>query len=1374
MSASHRRLLSGVSGLALASLGALASAPETAHAEEWLGTVSTDWYDPANWDTGVPTGALDVLVNNNSMPNPLVLGSGAVDLNGRSIAVSVTADGAMTLSGGASLTSGQLTVTRDPGTKGIVTVTGGSFWSTDATFIGFQGEAQLRIENGGVVTSNATMIARIGGTGTVTVDGADSRWEITDTESWFGAYGDATVTVSDGGVITNSGSVQLGRQDTGSGAVTVDGTGSSWEIGEDLTIGVEGIGSLNVRNGGVVTNSRRVHLGSLGSATGAATVEGAGSRWEIGENLIIGREGTGSMEVRNGGYVEADIVALGSRTAGNSASLILDGSGSELRAPGGIQIGFIDEPVMRITGGAKLVTGKVDPNPFIGRSYVGYLQPRGRSASVLISGAGSIWEDAKYIIMGNSSANATVTVEEGATFNGASIDVGRGRSIDASNPADPLSGHSRLLVSGADTTVNFDWLAVGNGGAKGTADISAGAVVTTGRTLLGGGATIQGSGGIVALSDVDLILSGAGTSWTATQASENSFVADTGAIRIRVTDGARLDVAGDMRLVGAYPDRVSTLLMNVEGAGEVIAGGDVLLGYEGTSIASATVDGTGSDWTVDGQFVVGAEGSGTLRAINGGRIAAGGVEIAREAGSAGTLVIGGATTAATAGIIDTATIAFGAGDGQLIFNHTDDIIFSAALSGDGEVRQQAGRTSLSGDSSSFSGTTYVNGGVLTVLNKLGGTAEVGDGSVITELAVIGTGNVDGTSINVANNAFATFHSGSSARSAAIVSTGTVNVHSGADLSGARLVANTGGEFTIRFDPFGAETHGFGSIEGAGAFRLAGTGSDDLVEVGSDNRSTTVSGAISEIFDAVSLRKIGSGALTLSGINTYTGATHVNGGILNVAGSLVSAVSVNAGGTLMGIGTIGGLTVNSGGKLAPGNSIGTMTVVGDASFGAGSTYEVEIAADGTSDLLAVDGAASLAGTLSVLGIAYPTGYPDAQDYTILTATNGVTGEFDTVTDNLPDVDVTAIYNANDVVIGYDKTTDTTSPKEIYPNSLQASLGAGRLFANTLQQRGQLHGLGGHTLGGVVPLGYGPVEGSHTADNFVTGLPRYGVATWASIVGLSQDVDANGGVTGYDAGTYGLASGIDSTFDLGGALGRAGVAFGYTNTDADTGLSTADIDAWHVGLYGGVENGPFALSGALSYAWQDYDFSRDVPFIGGGGVTAGGEADGSLFAASLEASYDLAARMGIRQDIGFRLAPTVSLDHVHGSRDGFTETGAGVLNMVVGEDDISRTWLGAGISMSARIVGESGVVFTPELQLMYEHNVGDDRAVTASQIVPAAALFTAPGVLEDDDFISVGAGLGIDFNERTTLKLRYDGSFGSNTQSHRGHVGLSVRF
>ena len=79
---------------------------------------------------------------------------------------------------------------------------------------------------------------------------------------------------------------------------------------------------------------------------------------------------------------------------------------------------------------------------------------------------------------------------------------------------------------------------------------------------------------------------------------------------------------------------------------------------------------------------------------------------------------------------------------------------------------------------------------------------------------------------------------------------------------------------------------------------------------------------------IALTKVGSGTMTMSGINGYTGATSVNGGTLLVTGSLANtAVAVGNGtlsGALGGSGTIAGpVTVSSTGHLSP--AIGPLRV-----------------------------------------------------------------------------------------------------------------------------------------------------------------------------------------------------------------------------------------------------------------------------------------------------------------------------------------------------------------------------------------------------------------------------------------------------------------
>lgn len=1377
LAVSRVRLTFGVSLRAIV-IGAAAMSAPTVLAEQWLGTFSSDWYDPLNWNGGVPAGAFDVGINR-ILPHSVVISGGAIDLAGKSIAVGTTSDGAMTISGGATLTSGQSTITADPVSTGIVTVTGlGSAWSTDTFVVGYRGQAQLRIEDGGLVQSGTTSLALHGGTATVVVDGSGSRWEVTDTDTRFGYRGQADVTISDGGVVAHSGSVALGIESTASGDVVVDGTGS---------------------------------------------------RWEIAENLVIGHMGTASLAISNGGYVTADIVTLGSATVGNVASLVLDGQDSELSATGGIRIGFGTEPVMRVTGGAKLATGKQDPNPFIGRTYVGYNQARGQTASLLVSGAGSSWEDAGYIVIGNTFGDANVRIEAGGTLRGVAMAVGTGRGIDASNPANPFYVESQLIVTGAGTTADVDWVAVGNAGAKATAEISAGATMTTQTTLIGGGATWNNT--YVALSDVDLILGGAGTRWITAKTGEHSFTVDSGDIRILVTDQARLEVAGDMELGGYGPTVAdSTLQMTIDQAGMVTAGGDVFLGRRSNSAAAAVVEGAGSQWTVAGQMVVGDAGSGTLRVVDAATFDAATVEIARIAGSSGKLIVGGETVAATAGTLVTPVISFGAGNGELIFNHLGNIAIASSISGSGTIRHNAGSTTMQGNAAGFSGTTHVDGGMLTLLDRFGGTFEVGDGVNIAELVIDAGGDVNGAAINVDRHASATFHSQSNAQNAAITVAGAASIQAGADLTGARLAAAAGGWFDIGFDPLGAETRRLGSIEGAGDFQLAGLAGDDILEIGSNHRSTTVSGQISELFDAVGLTKVGNGTLTLSGTNTYTGGTSVDGGILNVAGSLVSAVTVNSGGALAGIGSIGGLDLKAGGTLTPGNSIGTINVIGHAAFDTGSTYVVELSGGG--NMPGVNNDRVVAGTASVANGAIfqvvpvsgagagPAYAPNTQYTVIQTAAPGglaVTGE-QTIVDNFAFLrfaghddgqnyyltssaaaasfclagasanqcqtgnavrDLGTGHSAYDTVVGMGEA-EANAAFDALSGEIQAS---GQhvidqtfsMFGRTLRGQG-LSGLGSGPAGApayAAPLGYAsagtPIQGvvaieDATADQAVISLRN----VWLAPLAGRGTVLADGNAAALEWWAAGIAGGYGGMVDTGRGLAHAGIGIGYVSGHGavDARRSSADSQGVNIGAYGGWTDGPWTLAGTATYAANAISTKRHI-LVGGINQTATADywSQSVGFSSALLYGFDIGG--------GTTLSPLFTLDAGWSGHGGFTETGAGALNLTAASAGWGRIDAGIGIALKHAILTDSGEVVL-ESRAVWEHAFAGIVPSQSLSFAGGPAGFEVKGPDAGRDRFRFGAALAFQASEAIVVRASYDGMISGSQQNHGASISFNVKF
>src|SRR4029077_6037196 len=288
---------------------------------------------------------------------------------------------------------------------------------------------------------------------------------------------------------------------------------------------------------------------------------------------------------------------------------------------------------------------------------------------------------------------------------------------------------------------------------------------------------------------------------------------------------------------------------------------------------------------------------------------------------------------------------------------------------------------------------------------------------------------------------------------------------------AQFMTNAGGavDFSQTLGPAGDGKVTAGSIAGAGDYYLGG----NQLTVGGNNMSTEVRGTINDgpapcgcgpPSSGGSLVKVGTGTLILSGVNTYTGPTIVDGGMLEIApsgrvtsdvtnnalflnagvvtgnfinsgqasntgtitgtgtinggfvsndGTIAGVVTVNSGGTLAGNGIVGGAIIN-GGTLSPGHSVGTITVNGNLTFVGPGNYLVEVSAT-SADRVNVSGKATLTGTLRAFAI--DTDYKINTRYTVINAVNGVTGTFTTldIVGNFHTVRPHIEYDANNVFL-----------------------------------------------------------------------------------------------------------------------------------------------------------------------------------------------------------------------------------------------------------------------------------------------------------------------------------------------------------------------
>ncbi len=132
-----------------------------------------------------------------------------------------------------------------------------------------------------------------------------------------------------------------------------------------------------------------------------------------------------------------------------------------------------------------------------------------------------------------------------------------------------------------------------------------------------------------------------------------------------------------------------------------------------------------------------------------------------------------------------------------------------------------------------------------------------------------------------------------------------------------------------------------------------------------NLTTTYSGLISGVG---TLAQNGVGTLILSGTtSTFTGATTVNAGSLEVDGKLgtaASSVNVLSGATLAGQGTIGGsVIIQNGGILAPGPGSNALTM-GPLFLSSSSVLSYKLSPGGAG--LAATGLVSVVGNLTLQG------------------------------------------------------------------------------------------------------------------------------------------------------------------------------------------------------------------------------------------------------------------------------------------------------------------------------------------------------------------------------------------------------------------------
>jgi fibronectin-binding autotransporter adhesin len=303
--------------------------------------------------------------------------------------------------------------------------------SGDDLQIGRTGNGALTIQDGGTLTNRQGSVGSdIGGNGTVIVSGHDgagnaSSWTNTDFLT-VGGQGSGTLDILDGGVVTDSGGV-VGYAAGGTGSVTVSGHGSWWNNLGDVVIGQSGDGTLDILAGGRVSSASG-YVGASPGSVGVVTVsgddgQGNASTWTQQNDLNVGYEGSGTLNVAHGGrvvttgrinigtYGQGEIaISDGATVSSHEAIVGIGGYGEALLTSAGswtmtgqLTVGLGAQGVLRIEDGARVSSNQ---------GYVG--ANAGGDGSVTVTGAGSSWEmTGSNLTLGNYGVGA-MTIADGA------------------------------------------------------------------------------------------------------------------------------------------------------------------------------------------------------------------------------------------------------------------------------------------------------------------------------------------------------------------------------------------------------------------------------------------------------------------------------------------------------------------------------------------------------------------------------------------------------------------------------------------------------------------------------------------------------------------------------------------------------------------------------------------------------------------------------------------------------------------------------------------------------------------------------------------------------------------------------------------------
>ncbi|HAT2608484.1 TPA: autotransporter domain-containing protein [Kluyvera intermedia] len=958
---------------------------------------------------------------------------------------------------------------------------------------------------------------------------------------------------------------------------------------------------------------------------------------------------------------------------------------------------YTDDVYVGRTQGSNLLidNGKITAyNINIGRLYNGQIF----ESTVTVSGPdaelNALYD--QFVLHGSLDLGlGTLRVENGALASAKEIVVGTTRGYD-----------SHLIATGANSRVTSNYLSVGTAaGSRSTVSIADGAVLTTSlQARIGDGYDPDETDKLNPKATV----TGENSRWNVTQLLTLNGDLD-------VLNGGAVNV-GSMEVAGVSGTRKTAELYVAGNNARFTSAGNILVGDYGNGVVSAVDGGVISAGT--NAIVLGDTGSGSNRG-------------ALVIGSRGNMDTGTGLTEPTlgeaggAGAIDAQTsivLRGGLFGSYVYFNHTDDnYLFANTLSGEGDVINTSGKTTLSGDLSGLKANVLARGGKIIIASDINTQPE-------TDLFDIQTLSAENGGTLILNaNAGSDVSNGLGYSSAASIKAGGTLGGNGTlgqteILSGGHISPGDGdiGTLTLkRYLNFIGES--FYDVD------ISGDGRSDLLNV---EGKTTISNQATVQVTALDPQTSYQTGQVYRIINSAGGIDGQFASAISKSAFLDVALNYSANAVDLSIaqkesgenpGNPGGENPGNPGGENPGNP-GGENPGNPGGENPGNPGSENPGNPGT-------------------------GTPGIFQTVALTSNQWNTaGALSTLTQSGPSL---ALYNSL-LMLSAPEAREAFNQLsgEAYPSVQSTLIASSSQVFNVLNQR-----MAGSFDNDSLPI-------PPLAMSFAQPAPVQNNGVWGQTFGSWVRTDGDSNTGKLDGNTAGFLLGADRKLDNHNV--RVGGFFGYSrgNYDVDSRRSSMDIDNYHLGLYAAARQDAFSLRGSLGYTWHKIDAERKVDFSG--------------YSDRLSANYDANSLLAFTE-AGYRfgqpeqnIEPFVNLSYVRLNTDDFKENGGAAALSV--RNDTADTFFS---TLGARGVAELPKNVSLYGSLGWQHAYGDKKASSRMAFAGSDG-FTSEGTPVDEDMLVGDVGVSFTLPHSATLNVGYKGQIGSDTRVNALNANLRWSF